>query len=87
MTEVTKVRGDDPAFPVSVPGCGDNGWHGMSLRDYFAAQFLPAAMSEAASASKFDLDDLFGEDRINIRREEIAARIAYRMADAMIAAR
>jgi hypothetical protein len=31
-----QVRGDSPAFPVSLPGAGDNGWHGMSLRDWFA---------------------------------------------------
>lgn len=31
-----------PAFPVSIPGCGDNGWHGMTLRDWFAGMAAPA---------------------------------------------
>lgn len=31
-------RDGGPAFPVSIPGCGDNGWHGMTLRDWFAGQ-------------------------------------------------
>lgn len=35
-----QIPGDAPAFPVSVSGCGDNGWHGMSLRDWFAGQAL-----------------------------------------------
>lgn len=29
-----------PAFPVNIPGYGDNGWHGMTLRDWFAGQAL-----------------------------------------------
>jgi hypothetical protein len=29
-----------PAFPISIPGVGDNGGGGMSLRDYFAGQAL-----------------------------------------------
>jgi len=29
-----------PAFPINIPGCGDNGCHGMSLRDYFAAKAI-----------------------------------------------
>jgi len=35
-----QINGDSPAFPVNVSGCGDNGWHGMSLRDWFAGQAL-----------------------------------------------
>jgi len=37
-----QLPGDAPAFPVSIPGSGDNGWHGMSLRDWFAGQALAA---------------------------------------------
>ena len=36
---------DFPAFPVSIPGCGDNGWHGMSLRDWFAGQAISQMLS------------------------------------------
>lgn len=38
-------HGDAPAFPVSLPGVGDNGWHGMSLRDWFAGQIVAAGYS------------------------------------------
>lgn len=41
MTFSEKLIADGgPAFPVSVPGWGDNGAHGMTLRDYFAGQAL-----------------------------------------------
>lgn len=30
-----------PAFPVSLPGMGDNRASGMTLRDYFAAKAMP----------------------------------------------
>jgi hypothetical protein len=39
-----------PAFPVSITGCGDNGWHGMSLRDYFAAQVMERMISLSVDA-------------------------------------
>lgn len=34
-----------PAFPISIPGCGDNGCAGMSLRDWFAAQAIQRMIS------------------------------------------
>ena len=37
-----------PAFPISIPGCGDNGCWGMSLRDWFAGQALGGVISTAA---------------------------------------
>lgn len=63
--------GDAPAFPVSLPGVGDNGWHGMSLRDWFAGQALTGLLhtTEAGSAWK------------------AVAIEAYLMADAMLAQR
>ena len=30
------INDGGPAFPISLPGFGDNGAHGMSLRDYMA---------------------------------------------------
>ena len=69
-----------PAFPVSIPGCGDNGWHGMSLRDWFAGQALPPCIAtviniEAAGAS------------LKKDAPVCAAEMAYQIADAMLAAR
>lgn len=39
-----------PAFPISIPGFGDNGCAGMSLRDWFAGQAM-------AVLSMCDVDD------------------------------
>lgn len=78
---ITKAGG--PAFPVSIPGCGDNGWHGMTLRDYFAGQMLAAAYADAPGLKDYELKFMFG-DASGLRRETIAAALAYRYADAMI---
>lgn len=61
--------GDAPAFPVSIPGCGDNGWHGMSLRDWFAGQALAMTVS-----TYVNLPD----------SAKLLARRCYAVADAMI---
>lgn len=65
-----------PAFPRTQrePYRPDN--NGMSLRDYFASAALPQAMSHA-----------FGGHHADYLPEEWAAKIAYAMADAMLAAR
>lgn len=84
--ELTKAGG--PAFPVSIPGCGDNGWQGMSLRDYFAAQYMADAMERAPHVSDAALADMnLHTKKGGVRREEVAAVLSYRMADAMLAAR
>lgn len=44
MTDEINTQGG-PAFPVSIPGYGDNGWHGMTLRDWFAGQALATIIS------------------------------------------
>jgi hypothetical protein len=75
-----------PAFPVSLPGCGDNGWHGMTLRDWFAAQAVAGGFART-EVPEYDLRDMFGKNRTSIRREEILAADAYRIADAMLARR
>ncbi len=42
-----------PAFPISIPGVGDNGWSGMTLRDWFAGRAIAdcrtCAMSEQSA--------------------------------------
>lgn len=67
-----------PAFPIPLnPGQGWNGMSpcdGMTLRDYFAAKAMQAYFT--------DTDVGFGSDVV-----EAGARAAYRIADAMLAAR
>lgn len=61
-----------PAFPVSIPGCGDNGWHGMTLRDYFAGQALIY---------------LNNRKDMQIRDADHIGILAYEVADSMLKAR
>lgn len=68
MNDKEKMELLNPAFPTET----DNGyWHGMTLRDYFAAKALQGLVS-------------FGSAQM---RADEAADFAYRMADAMLAAR
>ena len=61
---------------------------GMSLRDYFAAQALPAVSTlPAGHLRDADLTRLFGKGRSNITGAEVAAALAYEIADAMLARR
>lgn len=71
-----------PAFPVSIPGCGDNGWHGMSLRDYFAAQALAGIM-----AADIKVPGSIGGLNELRHTPEAIAKASYDYADAMLAAR
>ena len=70
-----------PAYPISLPGWGDNGAQGMSLRDHFAA----AAMGAFLSNRQMYLAML--ADRGSAYPDEYIAREAYRQADAMLEAR
>jgi len=79
------MSGDDteqdggPAFPVSLPGMGDNGASGMTLRDWFAGQALAGDLVAAGGGVP---DRLPSADY-----GELMARRAYFFADAMLAAR
>lgn len=77
-TETTKVDDGGPAFPTQT---AYPGYCGLSLRDYFAAAALPEAIRtlNANTGEDFSLGD--ESDRV------LAAEDAYRMADAMLAAR
>ncbi len=61
-----------PAFPVSLPGAGDNGAWGMSLRDYFAAAAMQGYIA-AGVPHDSTYDDI--------------AEKAFKAADAMIGER
>jgi hypothetical protein len=64
-----------PAFPISIPGHGDNGACGMSLRDYFAAKALQAV--PMPQGHQHDIPEVYAR----------IAQHAYKMADAMLRAR
>lgn len=60
---------------------------GMSLRDWFAGQSIPAATVDYTKGiADYEIGRMFG-GRGGIRREEIIATLAYQYADAMLAAR
>lgn len=63
-----------PAFPISIPGCGDNGAGGMTLRDWFAAQAMSTMINKCE-------DQDGGWDNITV------AVGCYHLADAMLVAR
>lgn len=64
-----------PAFPQPYSPIGTTG--GMSLRDWFAGRAMDAALHGASAPSEDALGPLFNE----------IARLAYKMADAMLAER
>lgn len=57
-----------------------------TLRDQFAAHAVAGGFARE-TLPEYDLKALFGPDRAGIRREEIIAADAYRIADAMLARR
>lgn len=65
-------KGGGLAFPVSLPGWGDNGASGMTLWDYFAAAALTGVLTA-------DPDDLLTVEQ--------TAVLSARIADAMLAER
>jgi hypothetical protein len=67
-----------PAFP-SHGSMGEVTHQGMSLRDYFAAQALPAMVAVVSSGTHNPTSDGSIEDAM--------ARDCYRLADAMLRAR
>ena len=75
----TKIDDGGPAFPtIEIPHRMDTPHPGMTLRDYFAAKAIDSNMREAVEwYSAGNNCDVYAR----------AAAGAYRMADAMIAAR
>lgn len=72
-----------PAFPRTGEGFGNPSYDtpGMSLRDYFAAAALPAVIRQCAGDGAFGFPE--GVQSI----EGLFAQNAYRIADALLAAR
>lgn len=71
---MSEIKDGGPAFPISIPGVGDNGYGGMSLRDWFAGRALEGFMAGA-----------WGDDTKNSPAG--LAAFAYRVADALLKAR
>lgn len=73
---MSTINDGGPAFPsANAVQCGEfhtNGHAGMSLRDHFAGQALPAIIALPTSESL---------------ESDVIARAAYLMADAMLRAR
>lgn len=69
-----------PAFPI--PGLQEHEeFNGMTLRDYFAAQMLPGIVT-------LDMNDAPGvKPKKGEDGNQALARVAYSLADAMIAER
>jgi hypothetical protein len=81
---VNKKDDGGPAFPDPT---GDYvGREGMSLRDWFAGQAMSACAAAYPNVKEWQLKKWFG-DRSGIYAEEVIARMAYEVADAMLKAR
>lgn len=76
-----RINDGGPAFP-RLAGVGMSG---MSLRQWYAGQAIAGGLCRV-TLPEHDLASIFGSIRTNIRREEIIAVEALRIADAMIAA-
>jgi hypothetical protein len=70
---MSEIKTGGPAYPVSIPGCGDNGMSGMTLRDWFAGQAIVAVTDALPHGANLSLSEL--------------ASNSYAIADAMLAAR
>lgn len=71
-----------PAFPISIPGVGDNGSGGMSLRDWFAGQALAGLTLLAAAKLRWleaDPKRLFAEERLNEAADQL--RVALNLCE------
>ena len=87
MNEPAKLAKDEPAFPVCYEHAEAGAeYHGMTLRDYFAAK----AMQAIISAGMFNqtAEDMLKKTGVNVKETEaFYAMIAYGFADAMLAQR
>ena len=70
---------DIPAFPAMHFDLAE-GEHGMTLRDYFAAQAMQAILADQYANGIYVLD-------LDNDSEIVASNAAYTMADAMMKAR
>ena len=74
---MSEINNGGPAFPQKEPLSND--WHGMSLRDYFAAKAMPACYYEVCR--ECDISGWPEDWKTGVAMD------AYAMADAMLAER
>lgn len=80
---MSKINNGGPAFPV--PGLQDHEeFNGMPLRDYFAAKVVAGLC--ANPGGPYQQSNQSGWTLVNCTLDQVAEE-AYRLADAMIAAR
>lgn len=80
---MTDTNDGGPAFPMPASEHSQGGHFeqlGMSLRDWFAGQAIPAVIRQCAS-------DLSWNNPDKLTPAQYFARTAYEVADAMLAAR
>ena len=78
---MSTIDNGGPAFPLAEPGNCVSASEGMSLRDYFAATAMQGDWAAQGVACGMFVPD--SDDELFAR----SARMYYRMADAMLAAR
>lgn len=83
--DINKYGG--PAFPVSIPGCGDNGWQGISVRDYFAGQAMVGICGNFSSEPHVASELIRSAKEHGVPASIRLAAICYDYADAMLTVR
>lgn len=81
------IKDGGPAFPAEGPSVGQFDSPGLSMRDYFAAKAMHAELMTAGVPGDACNALVHEAERNGCDIEEQVAWNAYRMADAMLAAR
>ncbi|MBB5704332.1 hypothetical protein FHS76_004249 [Ochrobactrum daejeonense] len=90
---MSKIETGGPAFPVSVPVDFQFAHEGMTLRDYFAAIALQGMLTNGFMPKEVTIEVMSSyayEDQEQYKKDcaqNHYSALAYRMADAMLAAR
>ena len=95
---MSAVNDGGPAFPIPIAGCNDGCVYntleqssgelgGMTLRDYFAAKALVGALANSDSGNGAMEPTMMYVGSHPEEACELLATFAYRLADAMLAAR
>lgn len=86
MAEKKQIDDGGSAFPA-IDGPPSEYKPGMSLRDWFAGQVLPAVARSVITVERSALEKAAAAESYQGSIHGFAAKVAYQYADAMIAAR